>query len=169
MVSCLSPSRSEVRKHHSLCLLAFVIGASPWVPPGLAFGEGQVWEEGGQGSLYLVWLAAQGMLGGAVVRTLSVETHVVGWGLTKEKALSMPLRRAHSKSNRNGSNKGCITDYCHAIIARAKAPDNAELMPANGSLIQATASALLHIMANETLQVLQGLNFFARMKVETTS
>lgn len=52
---------------------------------------------------------------------------------------------------------------------KLKPPDDAELMPANGSLIQATTSASLHIMANEALQVLQGLNFFARMKVETTS
>lgn len=43
-----------------------------------------------------------------------------------------------------------------------KPPDDAELMPANGSLIQATTSALLHITANETLQVLQGLDFFRK-------
>lgn len=54
-------------------------------------------------------------------------------------------------------------------LRKLKSPDNAELMPANGSLIQATTSALLHIMANETLQVLQGLNFLARLKVEMTS
>lgn len=61
-----------------LGLLAFVVGAPPRVPPGLALGEGQVWEEGGQGPFYLVRFAAQGVLGGAVVRALSVETHVVG-------------------------------------------------------------------------------------------
>lgn len=50
-----------------LGLLAFVVGASPRVPPGLAFGEGQVREEGGQGSFYLVRFTAQSVLSGAVV------------------------------------------------------------------------------------------------------
>lgn len=55
-----------------------MIGASPRVPPGLALGQGQVREEGGQGSLDLVRFAAQSVLGGAVVRALAVEAHVVG-------------------------------------------------------------------------------------------
>lgn len=61
-----------------LGLLAFVVGASPRVPPGLAFGEGQVGQESRQGSFYLVRLATQSVLSGAVVGTLSVEAHVVG-------------------------------------------------------------------------------------------
>lgn len=73
---------------HSLCLLALVIGASPRVPPGLALGQGQVWEEGGQGSLDLVRFAAQSVLSGAVVRALAVEAHIVGCERTREAALA---------------------------------------------------------------------------------
>lgn len=62
-----------------LCFLAFVVGSSPGVPPGLTFGQGQVWEEGSQGTLDLVRLTAQSMLCRAVVRTLPIETDVVGW------------------------------------------------------------------------------------------
>lgn len=61
-----------------LGLLALVVGASPRVPPGLALGEGQVGQEGGQRPFQLVGFPAQGVLGGAVVRTLAVEAHVVG-------------------------------------------------------------------------------------------
>lgn len=34
-----------------LGLLALVVGASPGVPPGLALGQGQIRQEGRQGSL----------------------------------------------------------------------------------------------------------------------
>jgi len=64
--------------HLLLCLLALVVGASPRVPPGLALGERQVREEGRQGSFDLVRFAAHGVLRGAIVRALAVETHVVG-------------------------------------------------------------------------------------------
>ena len=61
-----------------LCFLAFVVGASPGVPPGLALGEVQVGQEGRQRAFDLVRLPAQSVLSGAVVRALAVETHVVG-------------------------------------------------------------------------------------------
>lgn len=68
---CLLPPVNEAlcqcRIDLLLRLLALVVGASPWVPPGLAFGEGQVWEEGSEGSFYLVWFAAQSVLSRAVV------------------------------------------------------------------------------------------------------
>lgn len=63
---------------HSLGFLAFVVRASPRVPPGLALGQVQVRQEGCQRALDLVWFAAQGVLSGAVVRALAVETDVVG-------------------------------------------------------------------------------------------
>lgn len=56
-----------------------MVGASPGVPPGLALGQGQIWQEGGQGPLDLVGFAAEGVLSGTVVGALSIETHVVGW------------------------------------------------------------------------------------------
>lgn len=62
----------------SLCFLAFVVGASPGVSPGLAFGQIQVWQEGRQRALDLVRLAAQSVLSGAVVRALTVEADVIG-------------------------------------------------------------------------------------------
>ena len=65
---------------NALCLLALVVRASPGVPPGLPFGQGQVGQEGGQRALDLVRLPAQGMLRRAVVRALPVEADVVGCG-----------------------------------------------------------------------------------------
>lgn len=91
-----------------LCLLAFVVGASPRVPPGLAFSEGQVWEEGSQGSFYLVWLTTQSVLSGAVVRTLSVETHVVGWEEDKNTHLLLAAMLNRSLQQLKG---GCIFYY----------------------------------------------------------
>ena len=64
--------------HVLLGLLAFVVGSSPGVPPGLALGESQVRQEGGQRALDLVWLTAQSMLSGAVVGTIAIEANVVG-------------------------------------------------------------------------------------------
>lgn len=60
-------SLSDPRVDLLLCLLAFVVGASPRISPRLALGKGQVWEEGGQGPFNLVWLATQSVFSGAVV------------------------------------------------------------------------------------------------------
>lgn len=109
---------------HSLCLLALVIGAPPRVPPGLALGQGQVWEEGGQGPLDLVRFAAQSVFGGAVVRALAVEAHIVGCQRTKEVVL------AQLAVNHPGSYKS------PAPVMSLKCCNNAELMPVNGPLIQ---------------------------------
>lgn len=61
-----------------LGFLAFVVRASPGVSPGLTLGQVQVWQEGCQGALDLVWLTAQGVLGGAVVGAFAIETDVIG-------------------------------------------------------------------------------------------
>ena len=74
------PESPAQRAPNALCLLALVVRASPGVPPGLPFGQGQVGQEGGQRALDLVRLPAQGVLCGAVVRTLPVEADVVGCG-----------------------------------------------------------------------------------------
>lgn len=79
--SVFASTESVVSEHGIdvlLCLLPFVVRASPWVPPGLAFGKGQVREEGGQRSFYLVRFTTQSVLSGAVVGTLSIEAHIVG-------------------------------------------------------------------------------------------
>ena len=57
-----------------------MVGASPRVPPGLAFGQGEVWQEGSQRAFNLVWFTTQGMLSRTVVRTLAIETDIIGWG-----------------------------------------------------------------------------------------
>lgn len=136
---------------YSLCLLALVIGAPPRVPPGLALGQGQVWEEGSQGPLDLVRFAAQSVFGGAVVRALAVEAHIVGCERTREAAL------AQLAVNHPGSLESL------APVMSLKCCNNAELMPVNGPLIQ-----LCLTLGRMKLFSFPQHQFWARMKVEMT-
>ena len=61
-----------------LCFLAFVVGASPGVSPGLALGQVQVWQEGCERAFNLVRFTAQSMFSGAVIRAFTVEADVIG-------------------------------------------------------------------------------------------
>lgn len=63
----------------SLSLLALVVGAAPGAAPGAALGQGFVGQQGCHGALQLVRLAAQSVLGGAVVGALPVEADVARW------------------------------------------------------------------------------------------
>lgn len=75
---CRGSGRASSEAGRLLGFLAFVVRASPGVSPGLTLGQVQVRQESCQGALDLVRLTAQGVLGGAVVRALAVETNVIG-------------------------------------------------------------------------------------------
>lgn len=63
----------------SLSLLALVVGAAPGAAPGVALSQGLVREQGSHGALHLVRFATEGVLSGAVVGALPVETDVTRW------------------------------------------------------------------------------------------
>lgn len=69
----------------SLSLLALVVGAAPGAAPGVALGQGLVREQSSHGALQLVWFAADGVLGGAVVGALPIEADVARWPGDKTK------------------------------------------------------------------------------------
>lgn len=84
---------------YSLSFLAFVVGTSPWIPPGFSLCQRKVWQECGERAFNLVGLSTKCMLGWAVVRAFAIEADVVGCG-KKEVKVTLPVNQMGPQARR---------------------------------------------------------------------